>query len=176
MENIWKVCEGRGFALGLLAVTPAVRAGDVTIASQANLLGASRGFKLGDLKGTCVWQSASIRTDASKVGAEPATMIAGASFDGRGDVLLKHARTNFDGIMVDESYSGTYTLNPDGDGAITFNFPNPPSQLVYDFQLSPSGKVLRFIRELDMTPRPIGSTGEAISSSRLSIGVCKLGE
>ena len=53
-----------------------------------------------DLKGTCVWQSVSVRTDRTGSPAE-ATMIADAEFDGNGTVVLKHARTNFDGIVVD---------------------------------------------------------------------------
>jgi len=164
------------FGVACLAGVPAVMAGNATVISQASLLGGGRRFILRELQGTCTWQSASIKTDSSTSGASPATMIAKASFDGRGNVMVTHARSNFDGVVVDESYSGTYTLNPDGDGAITFNFANPPSQLVYDFQLSESRKVLRFMRELDMTPRPIGSTGAALSSSRLSIGICKLDE
>jgi hypothetical protein len=163
-------------AVGLLASVPAVMAGNATIISQAPVLSGGTRSILRRLQGTCTWQSASIRTDRSKVRAEPATMIAKAAFDGEGNVLLTHARTNFDGVVVDESYSGTYTLGPDGDGAITFNFANPTSQLIYDFQLSDSHKVLRFMRELDMVPEPVGSTGAALSSQRLSIGVCKLDE
>jgi len=164
------------FAIACLAGVPAVMAGNATVITQSGLFGGGGRFTLRQLQGTCTWQSASVKTDSSTSGAGPATMIAKAAFDGRGNVMLTHARSNFDGVVVDESYSGTYTLNPDGDGAITFNFANPPSQLVYDFQLSESRKVLRFMRELDMTPRPIGSTGAALSSSRVSIGVCKLDE
>lgn len=172
----WFALKAGAFAVACLAAIPAAMAGNATVISQASLFGGGERFTPRQLEGTCTWQSVSIKTDASTTGAGPATMIAKASFDGRGDVTLTNARSNFDGIVVQESYSGTYTLNPDGDGTITFNFANPPSQLIYDFQLSQSRRVLRFMRELDMTPRPIGSTGAAISSSRLSIGVCKLDE
>lgn len=126
--------------------------------------------------GTCTWQSASIRTDRSATDARPPTMIAKASFDGKGDITLIHARSNFDGVVLDECFSRTYVLNPAGDGTITFNFANPSRQRVYDFQFSELRRVLRFIRESDMSPRPIGSTSAAVSSSRHSIGVCKFDE
>src|SRR5271156_99346 len=161
--------------LGLLASAPAaVMAGNATNISQSALLGGDTRAILRRLEGTCTWQSASIRTDRTVGPADPATLIAKAAFDGKGNVLLTHAMTNFNGVVVVEPNSGTYTLGPNGDGAITFNFANPTSQLIYDFQLSDSHKVLRFMRELDMAPEPVGSTGAALSSQRLSIGVCKL--
>jgi hypothetical protein len=160
-------------ALGLLAGTARAAGIQSQTAMQHN--SAAR-FSLRDLKGSCVWQSASIKTDRSTALAEPATMIARASFDGNGNVMLTHARTNFDGIVTDQSYSGTYAVNPDGDGTITFNFANPVSQPIYDFQFSDSRRVLRFMRELDMKPEPVGSSSAAITSSRLSIGVCNLAE
>lgn len=163
-------------AIGILITAPSVTAGVVGKEDQTDLSGAPRRFVRRDLRGTCTWQSASIRTDRSATDARPATMIAKANFDGKGDVSLIHARSNFDGVVLDESFSGTYLLNPDGDGTITFNFANPSRQLVYDFQLSESRRVLRFMRESDLSPRPIGSSSVAVSSSRLSIGVCKFDE
>lgn len=163
-------------AVGFLSITPSVTAGTAATTAQADLSSPAKRFARRDLRGTCTWQSASIRTDRSATDARPATMIAKASFDGKGDLTLIHARSNFDGVVLDESLNGTYVLNPDGDGTITFNFANPSRQLVYDFQLSESRRVLRFMRESDLSPRPIGSSSLAVSSSRLSIGVCKFDE
>ena len=163
------------FVTGALLLALVLACG--TVSAEEALMGKAKakGFSNRDLAGTCVWQSISVRTDRISPPAA-ATMIAQAEFDGNGSVVLNHAHTNFDGVMVDENYQGTYQVNPDGDGTITFNFAAPQHSLVYDIQLSRSKHVVRFIRAEDISPQPIGSSSEAIDSDRVSVGVCKMDE
>jgi len=163
----------------LLSAVSGLRAGDFGDAQDLRRLRKPKKFDQTDLVGTCTWQSVSVTTDRSGLSAEPATMIGRATFDGKGNVQVTHARTNFDGVPVRGSLRGTYLVNKDGDGTMTFNFGSAGgkvNQLIYDFQLSESGRVMRFQREQDETPIPIGNTDKAITSRRVSLGVCRMGE
>jgi hypothetical protein len=182
MSPLRSIIQGFRVSSALLAAVLALAAAGVAWAQDFSAANSEpqvmrgKALTIAKLHGDCTWQSASIKTERGGGGVGAATMLARASFDGQGDVVLANARTNFDGVEVDQSYHGTYTINPGGDGEITFNFANPERQLVYAFQFSRKRRVLRFMRVQDQAPVPVGSTSMEVTVNRLSIGACYFDE
>jgi hypothetical protein len=90
----------------------------------------------------------SLEGDYAFVGAysgDVARLVGTAHFDGRGDLTSGSARVVIVGGAVKSiSYSGQYTVNPDGTGTMTlsvFGVATPPPTVTLDFVISKARSV-----------------------------------
>ncbi|MBS1797900.1 MAG: hypothetical protein JSS81_29030 [Acidobacteria bacterium] len=73
-----------------------------------------------------------------------ATCVGVVTFDGRGRFTDREVHS-YDGVIVRDQFTGTYTVNPDGTGTMHFN---GSESFDYDIVLSNEGKDVIFLVEL----------------------------
>ena len=121
------------------------------------------------LKGTCIWQSVSYATTTgAAANAGPVTSLAEFTFDGHGNLTVGDYDVSTNGTFGSaSSFQGTYQIDADGHGSMTFTSPISGRTLTFDFFLTPNRKALKTMLQSDNNPPPL---------PRVSSGECRFDE
>jgi|SRR5579875_492562 len=122
-------------------------------------------WSLASLNGQCIWHAAGVPTTSGmQNGKGPFSFIAAVTFDGRGSLTMNY-HLNLDGAYsVNDDVPGSYTVDPDGHGTLTYTSPATGSERTYDFFITPHGKEIKTIYH---------GNGVNALSDRVAWGICR---
>ena len=104
-----------------------------------------RGFTKRDLNGRYSSFAQATFFDPTQNRTTYATCVGVVTFDGRGRFTDREVHS-YDGVIVRDQFTGTYTVNADGTG--TMHFVGESETFDYDIVLSNEGKDVIFLVEL----------------------------
>jgi hypothetical protein len=107
----------------------------------------SSGYKLRDLNGRYASLATATFFDPAKNRTLNATCVGVVTFDGRGHFTDKEVHS-YDGVIVRDEFTGTYTIGSDGRG--TMHFVGVNETFDYEFVVSNEVKEITFLITLDI--------------------------
>jgi|SRR5579875_410006 hypothetical protein len=98
------------------------------------------GYSVASLKGVCIWLNVAAPTvSGQEAGRGPATILSPITFDGNGHVTLDYY-INLNGAFSEmPDVQGTYTVDADGSGTLSYLSPASGQSINFDFYLEPDG-------------------------------------
>jgi hypothetical protein len=104
-------------------------------------------FTRRDLVGRYASRSTATLFDPSTGRTQHATCVGVITFDGRGNIVDREVHS-YDGFIVHDEFTGTYTMNSDGTGIM--HLANEAESFDYSFVMSDDGKEVTFLVLLDV--------------------------
>ena len=163
MKNL-KITFALTFVVGLLSVSEAFACqfpGQNNLAGSKQTVTAPKGgsvitpsladsslkiFTKRDLVGRYSSKATATFFDPTQNRVAFATCVGLITFDGRGNLFDREVHS-YDGFIVHDEFTGTYTMNPDGTGIMHFS--NADESYDYSFVMSDDGREITFLILLD---------------------------